>query len=146
METYQQRTSTDVCGLYLSTKFPFLGATPDVLKYTGSYKFAILEVKCPYKHKNSTIVDACKDSAFCLKINNLEQPQLKTSHDYYYQIIGQLGITGAEYFDFIVWTLVDVHIQRMFMDIELWQEMTKKLEKFYYTELGPEIIQRLLDM
>ena len=32
------------------------------------------------------------------------------------------------------------------MDIEVGQEMTKKLEKFYYTELGPEIIQRLLDM
>ena len=31
LETYQQRTATevDVCGLYLSTKFPFLGATPD---------------------------------------------------------------------------------------------------------------------
>ena len=47
-------------------------------------------------------------------------PQLKRRHDYYYQVIGQLGITGARYCDFIVWTLVDV-------DTELWQEMIDKL-------------------
>lgn len=148
LEAYQQRTAieVDVCGLFLSIEFPFLGATPDGLMYTGLGMIAVVEVKCPYKHRNSTIIDACKDSKFCLTISDLGEPRLKRNHDYYYQIIGQLGITGAEYCDFVVWTLLDMHIERVFMDADVWQDITKKLKEYYYTELGPEIIQRLLNM
>lgn len=147
LEAYQRKVDVevDVCGFYLSTKFPFLGASPDGLMYIGVGEFALVEVKCPYKHRNCTIADACKDSRFCLAIKN-DQPELKRSHDYYYQIIGQLAITGAGYCDFIVWTLVDMHIERVFMDKKLWQEMTDKLKNYYYTELGQEIIHRLLEM
>lgn len=76
LEAYQQRTTTevDMCGLFLSTALPFLGATPDGLIYAGLGAIGILEVKCPYKHRNSTIVDACKDSGFCLSIGDLGQP------------------------------------------------------------------------
>lgn len=148
LEAYQQRTATevDVCGLFLSATFPFLGATPDGLVYTALGTIGIVEVKCPYKHRNSTIVDACEDAQFCLSINSDSgQPNLKRSHDYYYQIIGQLEITGAVYCDFVVWTLLDMHIERVLMDTEVWQEIIEKLKKYYCTELGPEIIQRLLN-
>ena len=103
----------DVCGLILSSNLSYLGASPDGLMYVGLGKIAIVEVKCPYKHRNNTIAQACQDSAFCLVINSDDQPVLKQNHDYYFQIIGQLGITGAEYCDFIVWTLVDIHIERI---------------------------------
>ncbi len=66
LKAYEDKLNVevDVCGIFLSTHFPFLGATPDGLVYTGTGmgKFAIVEVKCPYKHCNSTILDACKDS------------------------------------------------------------------------------------
>lgn len=114
--------------------------------YVGLGKIAIVEVKCPYKHRNSTVAQACQDSDFCLAINSSDQPVLKQSHDYYFQIIGQLAITGAEYCDFIVWTLVDIHIERIFIDPVLWKEMTDKLNHYYHTELGPEIVHRMLDM
>ena len=54
----------NVCGIFLSTTFTFVGATPDGLVYagTGVGNFVILEIKCPYKHRNSKIADACKDS------------------------------------------------------------------------------------
>ena len=148
MEAYQQTTNTevDVCGLFLSAEFPFLGATPDGLVYIGLGTLGLLEVRCPYKHRNSTIVDACKDSGFCLALNDLGQPKLRRSHDYYYQIIGQLGITRAAYCDFVVWTLMDTHIERVFMDTKVWKNITEKLKTYYYTELGPEIIQRLFNM
>lgn len=61
----------------MSTEFPFLGATPDGLIYTGLGRIGLLEVKCPYKHRNSMIVDACKDSAFCLMVCESGQPKLK---------------------------------------------------------------------
>lgn len=147
LEAYQRKTGVevDVCGIFLSAKYPFLGASPDGLLYVGNREFALVEVKCPYKHRNSSISDACKDTKFCLTITNSE-PVLKRNHDYYFQVIGQLAITGAQYCDFIVWTLIDMHIERIFIDKDLWQEMTDKLLNYYRTELGPEIIRRLCEL
>ena len=101
-------TEVDVCGIFLSTRYAFLGASPDGLVHIGDGKFALVEVKCPYKHRNSVISDACKDSGFCLTIIN-DKVVLKRNHDYYFQVIGQLAITGAQYCDFLVWTLIDTH-------------------------------------
>ncbi len=70
---------------------------------------------------------------------------LKRNHDYYYQVIGQLGITKASYCDFIVWTLSDIHVERIYLDACLWDEMKDKLKQYYYTTLGPEIITRVLE-
>ena len=57
-----------------------------------------------------------------------------------------MAITDTMYCDFVVWTLVDVFIERIHMDQNVWQEMTKNLSDYYYHALGPEIIRRLLEM
>ncbi len=82
---------------------------------------------------------------FCLELDSSNQPKLKRNHDYYYQILGQLGISGGEYCDFVVWTLIDVYIERVYLDSTVWQEMTVKLTNYYKTELGLEIIHRLME-
>ena len=135
----------DVCGLFLSTQFPFLGASPDGIMYVGEGKFALIEVKCPYIHRSHSIRDACQDTKLCLAIEN-GRFTLKKNHDYYYQIMGQLAIAGAEFCDFVVWTLEDMHIERIYLNKDIWQDMLDKLQKYYYTTLGPEIIHRLLEM
>jgi hypothetical protein len=70
------------CGIFVSTKCPFLGASPDGIINDDN----IIEVKCPYSIRNEEI-----------SISNL--PYLKTgecgvcldkTHNYYYQIQGQL--------------------------------------------------------
>ena len=71
---------------------------------------------------------------------------LKRRHDYYYQVIGQLAITNAIYCDFIDWTLTDMHIERIYMDVELWIQMIENLKQYYYTTLGPEIINKILEI
>ncbi len=76
---------------------------------------------------------------FCLALEN-GKPMLKKNHDYYYQVIGQLAVTGAEFCDFVVWTLKDVHKERVYFNKNIWQDMLDKLT------LGPEIIHRLVQM
>ena len=84
----------DVCGLFLSKQYPFLGVSPDGIMYVGEGKFALIEVKCPYIHRSHSIKDACQDAKFCLAIENgrftLKNKTLgrKKNHDYYYQIMG----------------------------------------------------------
>ncbi len=94
----KSNAEVDVCGFYISTQFPFLGASPNGI--------ALIEINCPYTHQSHSINDACQDVKFCLALEN-GKPMLKKNHDYYYQIIGQLAVTGAEFCDFVVWTLKD---------------------------------------
>ncbi|KAG7255058.1 hypothetical protein CRUP_013971, partial [Coryphaenoides rupestris] len=44
-------------GLFIDPQRPWLAASPDV--------------KCPFKHKDCTVEEACKDRHFCLQIHNL---------------------------------------------------------------------------
>jgi len=72
--------------------------------------------------------------------------QLKRMHDYYYQVTGQLALTVAQFCDFVVWTEVDMHIEYIHLDSELWENMLKELTHFYHTCLGIEILERLSNM
>ena len=133
------------CGVFLNEDYPFLATSPDGIIKLGSQEFGIVEVKCPYKHRDSSIQLACQDSAFYLSIDG-NQATLKRTHDYYYQVIGQLALSGAKFCDFIVWTKVDFHRERILPDDELWSEMNSKLSHFYMTTLGVEILTRLYSM
>ena len=88
-------------GLYVSS-CGFLGASPDaVVKDESGDIVRVAEVKCPYKARNTTIEEMLDDqSFFCYRVTP------KTSHDYYHQIQGQMGITGVHHCDFVIWTLL----------------------------------------
>lgn len=59
------------CGLFIDAQRPWLAASPDgilVDSRTGEWLLG-LEVKCPYKHRHSSVEEACRsDRAFCLEI------------------------------------------------------------------------------
>ena len=90
-------------GLVVNPSFPFIGASPDakicLLGETG-----IAEVKCPFKHRNETIREACADHEFCLEPDNDGQYRLKDTHPHWFQVQGQLLVTGAPFCMFIVHT------------------------------------------
>ena len=106
-------------GVLHPVEFPFLGASPDGITYIDIGKIALVEIKCLYKHRHDSIADSCTDPKFCLSIENGE-PMLRRTHDYYYQVIDQLGITKASYCDFVVWTLSDIHIERIYIWIQIY--------------------------
>lgn len=61
-------------------------------------------------------------------------------------ITGQLGLTGAEFCHFAVWTEVDIHIEWIFLDVALWTNMKTRLRDFYYTTMGIEVLDRLCNV
>ena len=147
IKAYEQKTGLQVhhCGIFLSWENSFLGASPDGVLVGDDKEFGILEVKCPYKHRLNAIPDACKDNNFHLELVD-GQAQLRKTHDYYFQVTGQLAITEAAFCDFVTWTCNDLHVVRVYLDSQLWGEMLKKVKDFYYTSLAPEIIRRLSQM
>ena len=104
----------------------------------------LLEIKCPARGEKTSLVDLCtkpehKPSAFFLRYVD-GKFYLKTTHKYYYQIQGQLYITGRPWCDFVVWTPSYTSVERIWFDTTLWsQKMYPRLREFYMNSLLPEL-------
>ena len=110
------------CGLVLHTEYSFRGASSDRMVFENGM-FGLVEIKCPYSMYDRTIQEACQKPNFCCEISNAA-PSLKLDHEYYYQIQGQLAITGAKWCDFVVWLgngPDQSHVQRINYDDVLWK-------------------------
>jgi len=54
---------------------------------------------------------------------------LKKDHTYYFQVMGQLRITGRNMCYFIIHTSNWTHFEQIFFDVDFWnQRMVKKLQ------------------
>lgn len=140
---YEQKTNSNVtpCGIFVDKEYGFLAASPDGLVGTNG----IIEVKCPYSLvKNGISIDFAAKSikTFYLKFNeNANKINLKETHNYYFQIQGQLHITQKLFCDFIVWTPSDIFVERIFKNNDFWtNKMETFLVKFYHEALLPEIV------
>lgn len=121
-------------GFVVNPLFPFLGCSPDgkVIDETEETPYGIIEIKCPYKHRAVTPETACHgDSQFHLEIKD-DFPTLKRSHKYYYQVQGQMGISGAKWCDFVTYTFKGMVIERIYFDLTFFNEMLLKLEQFFF--------------
>lgn len=129
------------CGLFVDMQYGFLAASPDGLIDADG----IIEVKCPYSlaKKGITIDFAAKNiKTFYLKFDeNTQKINLKATHDYYFQIQGQLHIIQKLYCDFIVWTPLEMFVERIVKNDEFWySKMETNLVQFYHKALIPEIV------
>jgi len=90
-------------GLLISSKYPFLGATPDGIVSCSCCGTGLLEVKCPFKYRDSNPSEI-NDTNFYLQIQPDGTASLNQAHDYYYQVQGQMAIWNKKYCDFVCWT------------------------------------------
>ena len=105
----------------------WLAASPDGLVLDCSdynNPCGLLEIKCPAHAEKVSLVDLCtkpelKPSSFFLRYVD-RKFHLKTTHSYYYQVQGQLYITGRPWCDFVVWTLQYTSVEHIWFDSLLW--------------------------
>ena len=135
-------SSFSKCGFFVHADEPYLGASPDGLVTVEDCETGCLEIKCTFAHQYHTIPEACEESAFFLEKTSAGI-QLKRNHPYYYQVMGQLGVTGLKWSHFVVFTKKDMHIEKIIFDEKLPQEMCVKLRCYYYDVVGPHLLQNL---
>ncbi|XP_039648996.1 uncharacterized protein LOC120554288 [Perca fluviatilis] len=113
------------CGFIIHPDAPWLGSSPDGLVYDPNAEpaFGLLEVKCPN-------VRSYVDCTY-LRVSD-GVLQLKPSHTYYWQVQGQLLITGLEWCDFVVYAEDDMFIQRIYKDGRIMKTMKEKVDFFYF--------------
>ncbi|XP_016851173.2 uncharacterized protein LOC103279721 [Anolis carolinensis] len=133
----------DDCGLFIDKEKPWLGASPDgILKEAKTGKeIGIVEVKCPYKHRDKTVTEACKDKAFCLEKKG-DSYSLKKTHPYYTQVQCQMGVTGHDKADLVVYTNKETAIAPVDFDPDFWENTVPKLEKFYTEAVVPHVQEK----
>lgn len=115
--------TTKECGMFVCTKLPFLSATPDRVIDES----LILEVKCPFTARNDKITPKTVDYLELVS----DELKLKMTHDYFYQVQGQMLCTGASHVDFVIYTFVDIKVLRISRADDFITDMVAKLQVFY---------------
>lgn len=140
LQKYAELTQSkpDSCGLFVSKSKPFLASTPD-----GQIcKDILIEVKCPYS--------ACGKNISPLTVPFLEikdgNLSLKTNHDYFYQVQGQMFCVGDRIrsVHFVVFTLSDISIIHIQRDDEFIAKMVEKLESFYLNHYKEAVLEKYM--
>ena len=136
------------CGLFLNPKWPYLGASPDGVVTCSCCSKGVVEIKCPFCHRNDAIVESSDDKQFCLKKDSNNCLQLDHLHAYYYQVQTQIFVCEVDYCDFVVCTFPedqskpDIHIERIFPNESFWSERIEQSSHFFKICILPEILGR----
>ena len=127
-------------GLFVNPNFPHLGASPDGIISCQCCGDGLVEIKCPYKHRDQCPIDVI-DKDFCLQPTSGGNVCLSRTHNYYTQVQGQLAICGKDYSDFICWTSKGIYIERITRDPAHFDVIRPKLDNFFRTALMPCILR-----
>jgi len=114
---------TKECGVFVSASHPYLCSTPDRLIDDDR----IVEVKCPFSAKDRPISPV--SVPFLEKTGG--ELTLSKTHNYYYQVQGQLFCTGRQMCLFVVYTLSDMKCISISRDADFIAAMISTLEHFY---------------
>ncbi|XP_076843798.1 uncharacterized protein LOC143526239 isoform X2 [Brachyhypopomus gauderio] len=127
LQEYSQTRHVNVypCGFVVHPDAPWMGSSPDGLVYdpTENPQYGLVEVKCP---NVKSYVDCSYLEA---KQGTL---QLKRHHNYYWQIQGQMLITGMDWCDFVVFAEEDMLVQRILKDAEVINTIKQKVDHFFF--------------
>ena len=134
-----------LCGLHIDTDHPYLAATPDGIVSCDCCGTGLLEIKCPFKHKDSFLSEI-EDRQFCLEKQPTGELKLKVSHDYYVQVQAQLSMCGKVYCVFVCWTTASIHVECIQANRELTESLHPKLSRFFSNYLLPELLTNKLKL
>lgn len=119
------------CGLLLQPNLPFLGATPDGIACDGSGGSGLLEIKCPYAARDMMVAEAVEKCKNFYIVKEGDTLTVSKTHHCYYQIQGQLLLSGLEYCDFVLYTKRDVFFDKVHRDTAFINNMIVQLQKFH---------------
>ncbi|XP_013389212.1 uncharacterized protein LOC106157950 [Lingula anatina] len=156
-EDYASITNAKVSesGLWVDPAVPELACSPDGLVFDTSSDDpdGLLEIKVLKVFQKSAPEDVAaqyangsistKDLAGqCFTINDKGEIKLRESHAYYYQIQFQMGITGREWCDFVLWSPKgQPNVQRIWRDNAFVKDMFKSCRNLWKSAFAYEIFE-----
>lgn len=130
--------SVSETGLLVSSKYPFLAASPDGVVECSCHGKGCVEMKCTWSHRDKTVQEAAEEPGTCLIITSDKTLKLKTSHIYYakYNSIWKPQILHIVIFFYC--TTCDSHKERILYDKKFWGKSLPKAKAFFEKCIVPE--------
>lgn len=120
-----------LCGLYVDSDYPFLGASPDGVIKCKCCGEGLLEIKCSFLYQNKMPKDACIDDHYHVVLDENENIRLKFDSPWYVQIQGQLGVCQKQWCDFVFYTKKGFIVDRIYFDELVFQRIVEKSQMFF---------------
>ena len=124
-------------GMTVMSSHSFISASPDMEVECICHGKALVEIKCP-----ATLIGlspSAENYPYLIKIDG--KVQLKSDSDYYYQIQGQMGVTGRMYTDFFVFTFNGYHLERIKFDQSKWERLLLNLDQFWRNFVAHKLLE-----
>ena len=127
-------------GLHLMKESVYIGASPDLMINCSCCGDGLVEIKCPYSiaHEKPTADNLSYLEKHYESGETVIRLGLKTA--YYYQVQGQMGVTGLNFCDFFVFTKFGYHLERIHFDLSFWENLLEKLTWFWINYVAPAIL------
>ena len=94
-----------------------------------------MEIKCFFSQKNFHPKNALIVSKVCEKVDD-NTLRMIPSHKYFYQIRGQLAVSGLEKCILVAYTQKGIYTVDMIFDKDFWDEAERRLyRKYMYSAL-----------
>lgn len=136
LRTMGHHVTVSTCGLLVNPEFPWLGASPDRIVFDPTeLGYGVLEIKCPYSLRDKTADELVAES-FCSELSD-SGPRLKRNHFYYSQVIGQMGVSGLSWGDFVIFGKDFMLVERIRLCLSEWEALKADLDDFYFYTLLP---------
>lgn len=128
-------------GLHISLEHPYLAASPDGLVNCTCCGEGVVEIKCPFNGREQSVRNLASLKQSCLSLVS-DKVVLKKDHQYYYQVQMQMVACDVKYCDFVVWTLKDFIVLRIYKDTQFCTSMVGRCGLYFKMVLLPELCFR----
>ena len=126
-------------GLVIQPNLFLVGASPDEMVIDDNVGDGLIEIKCPKSRVSWTPEALINDDKFYITSDN-GTLSLKKDHEYYTQIQVAMGLSGAQFCDFIVYTFRGLIIIRTNYDEAYFLDIMKKINSFYRSYMLPYLV------
>ena len=123
-------------GMRICEDKPFIGASPDAVVKCTCHGKGVVEVKCPYKYKDSTIAEILASKDSCLN----QSLELKHGHPYFSQVQQQMLVFQCDLCYFVLWTTKQCVITTVLRDNNFLTDLISKVENFWTRHCLPELL------
>lgn len=126
-------------GFIIDADEAWLGASPDAEIICDCCGEGVVEIKCPFKHKDNSLSLVAKTKEFYVKWRNKKYFLLE-SHPYFSQVQMEMAVTQKSYCDFVVWNPTEIIIIRVKSNSDFINNMRKVARQFWMNL--PELLLR----
>ena len=130
--------SVQRAGFRISVEMPFIGASADGYVVCDCHGKGVIEAKCPYTDRNTSLSDLLTKDDFILDSSYA----VRQNHQYSIQMQLQMYVCNVAYCDLVVWQPESILIVRVYRDAEFVTTLLPKLRDVWVRHIVPELLTR----